>query len=105
MQRVSEGLRPTLPSTIPPARRRLIYECLSDTPASRPSFCDVVARLKGPIRQELLFEREDPLSPHHYSGGVMRVGVMSQVESSHTAVIRGDKVDLKSRLLRVSSKF
>ena len=54
LMRVSkEGLRPTLPDSCLPQRRRLIQDCLSDDPNSRPSLTDILQRLQGPIRSEL----------------------------------------------------
>lgn len=49
-----DGLRPTIPDTCRPHLRQLIRECLEDEPHKRPTFSEVLARLQGPIREEIV---------------------------------------------------
>lgn len=54
LMRISqEKLRPTLPSNVPPSRRALIHDCLRDHPKNRPTFAQILARLQGPVHQEI----------------------------------------------------
>lgn len=60
MKVAKEGLRPEIPSTCLPARRKLIDDCLLDNPRKRLSFSQILTRLQGALRQELVGEDESP---------------------------------------------
>ncbi|RHY12738.1 hypothetical protein DYB25_003293 [Aphanomyces astaci] len=53
-----DGLRPSLPSSCLPRRRRLIQDCLLDPPRSRPTFLEVLHRLQGEVREEIEADAE-----------------------------------------------
>ncbi|KAL7686864.1 putative serine/threonine-protein kinase Mps1 [Plasmopara halstedii] len=53
MRVAHKGLRPSLPSTCHPERRKLIEACLHDVPRHRPTFLQVLSRLQGPVRLEI----------------------------------------------------
>ncbi|KAJ8550393.1 hypothetical protein ON010_g10676 [Phytophthora cinnamomi] len=53
MRVAHKGLRPSLPSTCLPERRKLIEDCLRDIPAHRPTFAQVLSRLQGPVLLEI----------------------------------------------------
>uniref|UniRef100_A0AAV1U056 Protein kinase domain-containing protein n=1 Tax=Peronospora matthiolae TaxID=2874970 RepID=A0AAV1U056_9STRA len=53
MRVAHKGLRPSLPSSCLPERRRLIEDCLRDVPARRPTFAQVLSRLQGPVLLEI----------------------------------------------------
>ncbi|KAI9920927.1 hypothetical protein PsorP6_000612 [Peronosclerospora sorghi] len=53
MRVAHKGLRPSLPSTCLPQRRRLIEDCLEDLPGCRPTFAQVLSRLQGPVLLEI----------------------------------------------------
>ncbi|OQR98789.1 protein kinase [Achlya hypogyna] len=59
MMRVArDGLRPSLPNTCLPRRRRLIEDCLRDRPSERPNFVEVLLRLQGDVREEIEADAE-----------------------------------------------
>ncbi|KAG9414799.1 hypothetical protein AC1031_008214 [Aphanomyces cochlioides] len=59
MMRVAkDGLRPSLPPTCLPQRRRLIQDCLQDQPGDRPTFLQVLHRLQGEVREEIEADAE-----------------------------------------------
>lgn len=53
MRVAHRGLRPSLPSTCLPERRKLIEACLRDVPRHRPTFLQILSRLQGPVRLEI----------------------------------------------------
>ncbi|KAF0683262.1 Aste57867_24694 [Aphanomyces stellatus] len=53
-----DGLRPSLPTSCLPKRRRLIQDCLLDHPSSRPTFFEVLHRLQGEVREEIEADAE-----------------------------------------------
>ncbi|CAI5743341.1 unnamed protein product [Hyaloperonospora brassicae] len=53
MKVAHKGLRPSLPPSCLPERRRLIEDCLRDVPARRPTFAQVLSRLQGPVLLEI----------------------------------------------------
>ncbi|ETP34898.1 TKL/DRK protein kinase [Phytophthora nicotianae P10297] len=53
MRVAHKGLRPSLPSSCLPERRKLIQDCLRDTPVRRPTFAQVLSRLQGPVLLEI----------------------------------------------------
>ncbi|CAH0513197.1 unnamed protein product [Peronospora belbahrii] len=53
MRVAHKGLRPSVPSTCLPERRKLIEDCLQDTPGRRPTFAQVLSRLQGPVLLEI----------------------------------------------------
>ncbi|OWY99584.1 TKL/DRK protein kinase [Phytophthora megakarya] len=53
MRVAHKGLRPSLPPSCLPERRKLIEDCLRDTPIHRPTFAQVLARLQGPVLLEI----------------------------------------------------
>ncbi|TDH73083.1 hypothetical protein CCR75_003700 [Bremia lactucae] len=53
MRVAHKGLRPSVPSSCLPARRKLIQDCLCDIPKHRPTFLQVLCRLQGPVRLEI----------------------------------------------------
>ncbi|GMF27450.1 unnamed protein product [Phytophthora fragariaefolia] len=53
MRVAHKGLRPSLPSTCLPERRKLIEDCLRDIPSRRPTFAQVLSRLQGPVLLEI----------------------------------------------------
>ncbi|KAF1324081.1 Tkl/drk protein kinase, partial [Globisporangium splendens] len=54
MMRIAHNnLRPSLPATCLPQRRKLITDCLLDNPASRPTFAEILARLQGAVQLEI----------------------------------------------------
>ncbi|DAZ98478.1 TPA: hypothetical protein N0F65_004915 [Lagenidium giganteum] len=54
MQVANRGLRPTIPATCPPNRRKLITSCLASNPKDRPKMTDILHSLQNEVRQELL---------------------------------------------------
>lgn len=53
MRVAHKGLRPSLPPTCLPERRKLIEDCLRDVRAHRPTFAQVLSRLQGPVLLEI----------------------------------------------------
>ncbi|KAG6953578.1 hypothetical protein JG688_00012759 [Phytophthora aleatoria] len=53
MRVAHKGLRPSLPPSCLPERRKLIEDCLRDIPAHRPTFAQVLSRLQGPVLLEI----------------------------------------------------
>ncbi|CAI5721334.1 unnamed protein product [Peronospora destructor] len=53
MRVAHKGLRPSLPSSCLPERRKLIEDCLRDSPGRRPTFAQVLSRLQGPVLLEI----------------------------------------------------
>ncbi|KAI9998843.1 hypothetical protein PInf_003434 [Phytophthora infestans] len=53
MRVAHKGLRPSLPFSCLSERRKLIEDCLRDTPAHRPTFAQVLSRLQGPVLLEI----------------------------------------------------
>ncbi|CAI5701978.1 unnamed protein product [Peronospora effusa] len=53
MRVAHKGLRPSLPSSCLPERRKLIEDCLRDIPKRRPTFAQVLSRLQGPVLLEI----------------------------------------------------
>lgn len=43
---VNDGLRPHIPPSVPPALARLIEECMEEEPSLRPTFREIIVRLK-----------------------------------------------------------
>ena len=54
---VNEGQRPKLPSSIPDCYRELVEQCYSQNPIDRPSFDDIVIKLKE--NQDFITEKVD----------------------------------------------
>lgn len=54
MMRIAHSnLRPSLPASCLPQRRKLITDCLLDNPAKRPTFGEILARLQGAVQLEI----------------------------------------------------
>jgi len=54
----NEGYRPKLPKTLYPSLAKLIVECWNEKAIFRPSFSQIVERLRGDITMEVLLNEE-----------------------------------------------
>ena len=93
----NRGFRPELPPALYPSLAKLIRDCWSAKPEDRPSFSEIVRRLRGDVSMEVMTLKE----PVILKSAEIDAGLVVDENDMEEKTLEQENDELKERIRRL----